>query len=84
MHPSDRREALEELVQCAGWQLFVQHVVQAWAGEGYRTKMSTAFSTNQPNEPAIVHHTADNILRLLRWPQEQLASLKKQKGAVDE
>lgn len=74
---TDRREVLEELVQSPGWGLFVQHVLQAWEGTGYRTRMDTALKSKDPMSPHIVHRTADEIVRTLRWPAEELATLKK-------
>ena len=78
---ADRREALEELIRCPGWGLFVQHVLNAWEGTGYRTKMGAALASKDPLAAHVVHRTADEVVRVLRWPQEELASLK---GVRDE
>ena len=76
------REALEELVKTAGWQLFVNRAIGEWQGRGYVVKMKTALTSSDPGFNAkVVDRAADEIIRLLQWPSDQINELK---GVVEE
>lgn len=72
---TSRREALQELVQTPGWGLFVQHVLQEWQNVGYVQRMGAALAKDDI-EPKVVHRTAQEMLRLLQWPADEIAALE--------
>lgn len=74
-----RREALEELMQSEGWQVFRGHVLAEWQGKGYVNRMGLALAKD-PTAPQVVHGTALEIVRLLEWPGTQVRDLK---GSID-
>ena len=76
-----KREALEELLQTPGWELFRQYIHSECRGIGYANQMGTALTTKDPIEPHVVHRTALKVLRLLEWPANQVRELK---GVSDE
>lgn len=77
-----QREALEELVKTDGWRVFLAYVAQEWEGRGYRARMKSALNnTNDPIGPRVVDRAADEISRLMKWPNNQIAELK---GVADE
>lgn len=80
--PTDRREALEELVQTPGWGLFVQHVRDEFAGAGYMTRMGLALDAADPLAPKVLHKTAQELLRVIAWPDAQVRQLR-QKGRTE-
>lgn len=75
------REALEELIQTPGWRIFLAHAAQEWEGRGYRQRIKTALASMDPLSARVVDRTADEIFRLLKWPEAQINDLK---GVVDE
>lgn len=81
MPPSDRREALEELVQTPGWGLFVRHVQEEFSGAGYMTRMGLALDGPDPLAPKVLHKTAQEMLRLIAWPESQLRQARTGRNA---
>jgi hypothetical protein len=76
------REALEELVKSEGWRIFVTYTASQFQGRGYVTRMKGALGSTEPGLNAkVVDKTADEIVRLLQWPHDQVNELK---GVVDE
>ena len=76
------REALEELVKSEGWRIFVSHAAGQFQGRGYVTRMKSALGSTEPGLNAkVVDKAADEIVRLLQWPHDQVNELK---GVVDE
>lgn len=70
------REALQELVQTAGWRMFVAKATREYQGAGYHQKMGTALTDNNDNLKArVVHQTALEMMRLMQWPSDRLREL---------
>lgn len=76
------REALEELLKTDGWRTFVSHATKEFRGIGFVHRMKTALKTADPGfEARVVDRVADEVLRLLAWPESQVNELK---GQVEE
>lgn len=80
----NRREALEELIKSDGWKYFLAHVGHEWQGLGYMQRMRTALTKDfgaDSIEPKVVDRTAQEVIKLLQWPSDQVRDLK---GSVDD
>lgn len=76
-----KREALQEMLQGAGWQYFLAYARQEWKNEGFRNRMGTALASRDPLDPQVVYKTALEIERLLEWPKTTVLTLK---GSTDD
>lgn len=76
----DRRDALTALLECPGWILFRDMVNREWADGGRRFEAELdrladgddAATVSRMRQVAVARR---EILRLLRWPSEELKKL---------
>lgn len=74
---SAEREALEDLLKSEGWAVFAHRVEAEWTAAGYFARMSTALASDDPLAPKLIHRTALEMMRMLQWPGDRLAMLRK-------
>jgi len=75
------REALEEMIRTDGWRYFLAHVSREFEGFGYRARMKIALGSTDPIAARLADRTADEVIRLVQWPTNQVNELK---GVVEE
>lgn len=69
------RECLEELIQSDGWRMFLAYVAEECQGLGYVRRIGLAFEKGGI-EPQVAHRVAQEIVRFVQWPEQQLRDMK--------
>jgi hypothetical protein len=79
--PDAQLDALTEMVQSVGWQVYMQHVEAAWGPVAMEAALRAAKQNSTPEEwpfdSTRILDTFEAMRADLRWPEAQIEVLRK-------
>jgi hypothetical protein len=70
--PTERQQALQELVASDGWKLFLSHVEQQWGPSAVLDRIRVGLSKGDTDTSKYVN--AEALLReVMQWPNREFA-----------
>ena len=75
---AEHADALEALLASAGWRVFYEHVLAEWSASAcWRRAVVPTASVSDVNMMAKVVYTNEEVGKLMRWPADELARLRR-------